>query len=342
MDSINWLYAYMPISDVSILWPGLIIIGFAVGMYGGGFGTSGSWMVTPGLNILGFPMPFAVGTSICHLAGVSLIFALRHPKADSKVDYKLGLVMLLGVLAGVEAGLHILLYLERLGLAGSTVRWGYLVILVCLLLFAIYEKKVVKYCIKKNKQAEIRDDLFSKSNSTYALPLLPVMCLKYICMRSSIWKGILVSIATGLVAGCLGLGGGLLLLPVLSPPMEIASPIIMSTDILEIAASGLYGAFTFTYHGRVELVAVVILLFGVIAGKLSGNFGAQYISGNLNKKISIALIVVYIAAICLKQNNSHYYSAVFLFCGLVLVSLVPVFRLFYSFGNLLYYKKNRL
>ena len=57
----DWLYVLMPISGVTIFWPGLIILGLGVGIIGGFFGMGGAWMVTPGLNILGFPMAFAIG-----------------------------------------------------------------------------------------------------------------------------------------------------------------------------------------------------------------------------------------------------------------------------------------
>ena len=63
----------MPIAGVKIFWPGLIILGIGVGVIGGFFGMGGAWMVTPGLNILGFPMAFAIGTDIAHMAGKSLM-----------------------------------------------------------------------------------------------------------------------------------------------------------------------------------------------------------------------------------------------------------------------------
>jgi len=43
------------LAGVKIFWPGLIILGIGVGIIGGFFGMGGAWMVTPGLNILGFP-----------------------------------------------------------------------------------------------------------------------------------------------------------------------------------------------------------------------------------------------------------------------------------------------
>jgi hypothetical protein len=94
----DWLYILMPIAGVKIFWPGLIILGIGVGIIGGFFGMGGAWMVTPGLNILGFPMAFAIGTDIAHMAGKSLISTMRHGKFGN-VDYKLGLIMLDGHVA---------------------------------------------------------------------------------------------------------------------------------------------------------------------------------------------------------------------------------------------------
>jgi uncharacterized membrane protein YfcA len=104
----DWLYMYMPIAGFNIFWPGLALIGFSVGVIGGFFGMGGAWMVTPGLNILGFPMAFAIGTDIAHIAGKSMISTFRHSKFGN-VDYKLGLVMVVGTVVGIELGAQIVM-----------------------------------------------------------------------------------------------------------------------------------------------------------------------------------------------------------------------------------------
>ena len=117
----DWLYVLMPIAGVKIFWPGLIILGVGVGIIGGFFGMGGAWMVTPGLNILGFPMAFAIGTDIAHMAGKSLISTMRHGKFGN-VDYKLGLIMLVGTVVGFEVGAQMVMWLERIGMVELYVR----------------------------------------------------------------------------------------------------------------------------------------------------------------------------------------------------------------------------
>ena len=141
----DWMYMYMPIAGVTIFWPGMVLIGFSVGVIGGFFGMGGAWMVTPGLNILGFPMAFAIGTDMAHMAGKSMISTFRHAKFGN-VDYKLGLIMVVGTVAGIEVGAQLVMWLEFIGQVGPVVRWVYVVVLalIALTVFTDYLKAVQK------------------------------------------------------------------------------------------------------------------------------------------------------------------------------------------------------
>ena len=147
----DWLYVLMPIAGVNIFWPGLIILGIGVGIIGGFFGMGGAWMVTPGLNILGFPMAFAIGTDIAHMAGKSLIATMRHGKFGN-VDYKLGMIMLVGTIVGFEVGAQMIMWMERLGNVEIVVRYLYLVLLT-LIAWMVFHDVNVK---RKKEQAAIK------------------------------------------------------------------------------------------------------------------------------------------------------------------------------------------
>ena len=47
---------YLPIAEMQFNALILVAIGFSVGVLGGFFGVGGAWVVTPALNIFGFPM----------------------------------------------------------------------------------------------------------------------------------------------------------------------------------------------------------------------------------------------------------------------------------------------
>ena len=200
----DWLYVLMPISGCTIFWPGLIILGLGVGIIGGFFGMGGAWMVTPGLNILGFPMAFAIGTDVAHMAGKSLISTMRHGKFGN-VDYKLGLTMLVGTVIGMEIGAQIVMLLERLGNVDKVVRWLYVVLLICLAWMVFHDIAVRK---RKEREAAARGEVLDEkatgidwASKLHAIKIPPMVHFHQAGIYCSAWLPIFVSFATGVLAG---------------------------------------------------------------------------------------------------------------------------------------------
>ena len=278
----DWLYVTMPISGVDILWPGLIILGLGVGILGGFFGMGGAWMVTPGLNILGFPMAFAIGTDIAHMAGKSLISTLRHGKFGN-VDYKLGVIMIFGTIVGFEVGAQMVMWLERLGNVTVVVRWIYVVLLVFITWMVFYDlhKRIQKdkAALAAGKQVDGMSTGVTWAASLHKIAIPPMVHLKVAGIYCSFWLPVFVSFLTGWLAGILGIGGGLIRMPSLIYFVGCPTHVAVGTDLFEVMISGLYGAGTYTYKGRVELVAAMIMLVGAAIGAQIGAVATKYIKG---------------------------------------------------------------
>ena len=90
----------------------LVLIGFVVGVLGGFFGVGGSFLAGPALFAAGVPMNFVVGTDLTHIVGKSIVAAKKH-RALGNVDLRLGALMVVGTIAGVEAGAQLIQYLKR-------------------------------------------------------------------------------------------------------------------------------------------------------------------------------------------------------------------------------------
>ncbi|MBM4326969.1 MAG: sulfite exporter TauE/SafE family protein [Deltaproteobacteria bacterium] len=271
-------YMYMPIAGVDIFWPGLVLIGFSVGVIGGFFGMGGAWMVTPGLNILGFPMAFAIGSDIAHIAGKSMVSTFRHSKFGN-VDYKLGLIMIIGTVIGIECGAQIVMWLERIGRVGPVVRWVYVVVLalIALMVFADYRKAM------KKKKAGVVDEHgavgFTWYKTLHSIKIPPMMHFKVAGIYCSMWLPIFVSFLTGVLAGFLGIGGGLLRMPALVYLVGCPTHIAVGTDLFEVMISGLYGTFTYGVKGRIEIWAVFVMLCGAAIGAQIGTVATKYAKG---------------------------------------------------------------
>ena len=278
----DWLYILMPISGVMIFWPGLIILGLGVGIIGGFFGLGGAWMVTPGLNILGFPMAFAIGTDVAQMAGKSLISTMRHGKFGN-VDYLLGITMLIGTVVGVEIGAQMVMWLERIGSVDKVVRWLYVVLLVLLAWLVFHDVWLRR---KKEREAAAQHKELDKAavgvdwaSKLQAIHIPPVVHFKNAGITCSAWLPITVSLFTGWLAGILGIGGGLIRMPALVYLVGCPTHLAVGTDLCEVAISGLYGTASYAYKGRVELMAALIMLCGAAIGAQIGVVATKYVKG---------------------------------------------------------------
>jgi uncharacterized protein len=276
MDALN---VVLPISGVPVNILLLVLLGTAVGVLGGFFGMGGAWMVTPALNIFGFPMPFAVGTDMCHMAGKSIISTRRHAKFGN-VDAKLGLTMLLFDVVGIEIGARLVMMLEGYGLAGPVIRWVYVVFLFLIGLLVFYDY------FKKRALERGSDHAVDSSQSAvqwyltlHRINIPPIIDFKVAQVRCSMWLPATVGFFVGVLAGFLGIGGGLIMMPALVYLIGCPTYVAVGTDLFTVMLSGAYGAFTYGIKGRVELLAVFIMLMGAAPGAQIGTIATKYIRG---------------------------------------------------------------
>jgi uncharacterized membrane protein YfcA len=290
----EFFYILMPIAGVKIFWPGLIILGLGVGVIGGFFGMGGAWMITPGLNILGFPMAFAIGTDIAHMAGKSLVSTMRHGKFGN-VDYKLGVIMIVGTVGGFEVGAQMIMWLERIGKVELYVRYMYLILLALIawMVFADVAKKKKKEreALRAGKEIDKLATGIEWHKTMHTIKIPPMIHFKEAQIYCSAWLPIVISFLTGWLAGILGIGGGLIRMPALIYFVGCPTHVAVGTDLFEVMISGLYGAGTYTYKGRTELVAAMIMLVGASIGAQMGTVATKYIKG-YGIRIAFGLCVV--------------------------------------------------
>jgi len=92
-------------------------------------------------------------------------------------------------------------------------------------------------------------------------------------------------------AGNVGIGGGLIRMPALIYLIGCPTHVAVGTDLFEVMISGLYGAASYTFKGRVELVAAIVMLVGAAMGAQVGSVATKYIKG-YGIRIAFGLAVV--------------------------------------------------
>jgi uncharacterized membrane protein YfcA len=254
----------LPVSGVDFSISVLLILGFGVGVMGGFYGLGGAWLITPGLNIFGFPMAFAIGTDMAHIAGKSIVSTFRHARFGN-VDWGLGIAMLVGTMAGIEIAARFVMYLERIGFVGGVVRWTYVGILAIISATVFYDV-LKKRRLEKRGEIKKAEAAIKWAATLQRIHIPPMFTFKQAGIRCSLWLPVIVGFITGIAAGFLGIGGGLLRMPAL-------------IYLFEVLISGAYGAFTYTAKGRCELLAAVIMLMGAAVGAQIGTVATKYVRG---------------------------------------------------------------
>jgi uncharacterized membrane protein YfcA len=211
------------------------------------------------------------------------------------VDYKLGLIMLVGTIVGFEVGAQMVMWLERIGKVESYVRYLYLVLLA-LIAWMVFADVVKKR--RKEREAERTGAAVDKlatgiewHKTLHKLKIPPMVQFNVAQIYCSAWLPIIVSFLTGWLAGILGIGGGLIRMPALIYFVGCPTHVAVGTDLFEVMISGLYGTGTYTYKGRTELVAALIMLAGAAMGAQVGTVATKYIKG-YGIRIAFGLAVI--------------------------------------------------
>ena len=204
----------------------LVGVGFVVGILGGFFGVGGSFIAGPALFAVGVPMNFVVGTDLAHIVGKSIVAAKKH-RALGNVDFKLGLIMVVGTIAGVEAGAQIVQHLKRLAKADMVIAIGFVVVLVAMSLFIGWESWQTLQ-MRRGGRAKSggrgraggrkRDVsvIAFVAKAVHAFHLPPMISLPASGIaRISLWPILAVAVIGGLFSGFLGGGAGYIRMPAL-------------------------------------------------------------------------------------------------------------------------------
>jgi uncharacterized membrane protein YfcA len=319
----------------------LIVIGFCVGVLGGFFGVGGAWIVTPALNIFGFHMSYAIGTDLAHIFGKSIVATKKHSKMGN-VDWKLGLISIVASVLGVEGGSQVIMALEKVGNVGSIVRWSYIILLLGLAVFMLYdyfynrptnnESEIIGKK-KKVKERQKKTPLFKKLHKIKIPPMIsfPTSGIESV----SLWIVLLIFFVTGFLSGFMGVGGGFIRMPALVYLIGCPTAIAVGTDLMSVLFTGAYGCFTYALKGRVEIIAAVYMLLGASIGAQLGVTAVKYIRG-YGIRILFAVMILFagfsvVIEQIYKMTNIQIYSSiagVLVIGSSILMTLVICIKLF--------------
>ena len=267
----------------------LVLVGFAVGTLGGFFGVGGSFLAGPALYVMGLPFNYVVGTDIAHIVGKSVVAAKKH-RALGNVDVKLGLVMALGTIPGVELGATLVQQLKKTQHADVTLGLSFTAVLVAISAFILWEsaralaKKKMELTGKFRRKGD-RLHFNSAWKWIHGISIPPMVRLPVSGVRISLWPILAVSLTGGFFSGFLGGGAGYVRMPMLVYVLGVPTHVAIGTDLFEIILSAGYGTVSHALKGNVDILIALVMHTGAALG---AQIGAQATEKFHGAKIRLA------------------------------------------------------
>lgn len=261
-----------------------------------------AFIMTPALNILGFPIVYAIGTDLALMLGSSTVATVRHFRFGN-VDVRLGIYMLFGTAAGVWLGKSLVFYLLASGEVETVIRLIYILLLFGLSTYMVYDYiTFVTHRHLQTNTVKMETNGTRLSRRLQKLKLAPMVSLPVSGIpQISIWVPLGVGMLTGFLAAFLGVGGGFIRMPALIYGLGVPTSVAVGTDLFEIIFSSAIGTYLYAVEGKVHLLAAMILLFGAALGAQLGSYATQYVRG-MRVRLYFALTIFFAGvSVVLKQ-----------------------------------------
>jgi uncharacterized membrane protein YfcA len=252
----------------------------SAGAIGALMGIGGGLIIIPILTLgFGITMQEAIGASLVGVIATSTGAATKYVK-QGLTNIRLALFLEMSTTAGSIAGALVAVYTNQV---------------VLLLLFSLL---MVYAGYSMLRRTEL---LFTPEDMAAEAQMVDLSC-RYVDPRSSceveygvrgLKKGLAYSSVAGMLSGLLGVGGGLVKVPVMNVCMCVPLKAAMATSNFMIGVTALTGAIIFYGHGFLNAYLCAAVALGVFAGAYIGTLlMAKYSSEQIRTAFALLLFVV--------------------------------------------------
>ena len=292
------LSLFLPLAGVEVWLPGVVLLGFTVGVLTGLFGVGGGFLLTPVLKALfGVPYPIAVGSDLVQICLTSTVSAYRHQRAGN-VELRLALVLGVGALAGAEIGVRILAALGSVGQVTVAGRAVPLLDLVLSGLFLVLLSTVSVLIWRETSSGRGAGVDTPMMRALRRIRLRPVIALPRSDLAGiTVWVPLAMGFGVGVLTGLMGIGGGFINFPLLIYVLGVPTHVAIGTSALQVLLASGYGAIRHAGQRHVELLLVLILTAGSVLGVQVGVRLAKRFQGPRIRRLFAGVLLVGVAAI---------------------------------------------
>ena len=279
---------YLPIAEVYINIPVLLLISAIVGFLTGLIGIGGGFLMTPILIFLGISPIYAVGNGANNILAASVSGTLAH-YFKKQIDIKMGVLILIGGLIGSLIGVEIFIFFLKQGSINNVIS-----ILYCGLLSSVGLMMLIESLseIKRIREKKFIRRKLHNHYWTHNLPFkVRIHASKlYISAIGPIFFGIVI----GLISSIMGVGGGFILVPVLIYVIGMPARLVPGTSLFAMIFVMIIVTLLHALENNtIDLYLVMILSLGSVLGAQLGSKISSKLAGEELRAILSILILIF-------------------------------------------------
>jgi uncharacterized protein len=273
----------------------VVLLGFIGGILSGFIGSGGAFFMTPGMMNLGVDGVIAVASNITHKFGKAMVGSRKHAAAGN-VDKKLAAFMLGTAIVGIQIAVAINSYLfkgagDSHGAAKGAGANLYISLVFAIILSAV-AVSMLRDVLKSRGKGEADGGPSMKIADALAkLNIPPVLKFEVADTKVSLWVLMIVGIATGYLAGTIGVGG-FIGVPAMIYVFGVPTAVATGTELFLALFMGAYGALSYAYQGFVDLRLTMLLYLGSLVGIHLGVYGVKVVKEKYIRVVTSLIILL--------------------------------------------------
>jgi len=281
---------YLPIAELSVNVFLLLGLGGGVGFLSGLFGVGGGFLMTPLLIFNGIPPTVAVATEANQVVAASVSGVLAHWRRGT-VDFKMGIVLMIGGFLGSSLGVWLFSVLRGLGQVETVIQLCYVVFLGSIGALMLVES--ARTALRQRRPGRPRRMRARQPGWVRVLPFKMRFYKSrlYISPLMPLGVGFLV----GILAALMGVGGGFVMVPAMIYLLGMPTSVVAGTSLFQIIF--VTANVTFLQAANNHTVDILLALLLLVGGVIGAQFGAR-VSHRLRGEQLRGLLAIMVLVVC--------------------------------------------
>jgi uncharacterized membrane protein YfcA len=272
----------------------VILLGFIGGTLSGFIGSGGAFFMTPGMMNLGVPGIVAVGSNITHKFGKAMMGSKKHRELGN-VDRRLGALLILTSFIGIRIAVSINSALFEGGGdghgGGSGAASNLYISAVFICILSVVAISMLRDALQSRDKKKGTGPSRRIANFLARLNMPPYVRLPVADVRVSLWTLLGVGLATGYLAGTIGVGG-FIGVPAMIYVIGVPTAVAAGTELYLAMFMGAFGAINYAYGGFVDIRLTLLLYLGSLVGLFIGAYGTKVVKEVMIRSVTGITIIL--------------------------------------------------